>query len=285
MRVLILGGTRFIGWHIVAACLKRGHCVTLLNRGLSDPGQWPGLQLLVADRSSPVPETLFGNREWDLVIDCCAYAPADLAVVRHLQKRTGHYTLISSCSVHIPGLAPAKRACEQAAAELMSGTPLLIPRLGLTIGHRDPTGRLAYWLKRALAGGEHNVPIHPAQPLRLIDVRDVASYVLASAQAGLTGRPDVLGTRTTAGDLFALVSQVTGGAVRWRWIPEADALAEGLQPWTQIPLWLPPGDAVARELMTRNPVARLRLRPLKQTLADCVAWHSNSRGHPATPGM
>lgn len=280
MRVLVLGGTHFIGWHIVAACLERGHRVTLLNRGLSDPGQWPGLPLIVADRSTPATEKLLGNREWDLVIDCCAYAPADLAIVRHLQERTGHYTLISSCSVHVPGLAPAKRECEEAVAKLMSGTPLLVPRLGLTIGHRDPTGRLTYWLTRALAGGGHNVPLHPAQPLRLIDVRDVASYVLASAEAGHVGWPDVSGTRTTASGLFTLLSQVTGDTVRWRWIPEADALAQGLQPWAQIPLWLPPGDLATRDLMTREAVAGLHLRPLKQTLAHCVASYIDRRGRP-----
>lgn len=281
LRVLVLGGTRFIGWHIVAACLERNHRVTMLNRGLSGPEQWPGLELIAADRTFPTAGERLRNREWDLVIDCCAYTPADLAVVGHLQGRTGHYTLLSSCSVHAPGLAAAKRECECGVAELMSGTPLLVPRLGLTIGHRDPTHRLTYWLKRSLAGGEQAVPLDPAQPLRLIDVRDVASYVLDAAEAGNTGRPDVLGPRTIAADLFALLRRVTGSVVHWRWIPEDEALAQGLRPWTQIPLWIPSGDAAARALMTRQPVEGLRTRPLERTFLDYmsryISYHSHQR--------
>lgn len=278
MRVLVLGGTRFVGWHIVAACLERGHRVTLLNRGLSGPEQWPGVELLVADRTAPVAESRLRGREWDLAVDCCAYGPDDLATVRRLRDKVGHYTLISSCAVHDPDFASGKRACERGVAALISGTPLLVPRLGLTVGPRDPTGRLTYWLKRALDGGAQAVPLEPSQPLRLIDVRDVASYVIASAEAGRTGRPDLLGPPTTAGDLFALIGRVTGGAVRWRWISEEQALAWGLRPWTQVPLWVPARNAAARALMTREPVADLRTRPLEQTLSDCVAWYVTQPG-------
>lgn len=281
MRVLIIGGTRFVGWHTVAACLERGYEVTLLNRGVSAPGQWPGLEWIATDRRAPGSRACRSlERDWDLVIDCCAYTAHDLAVVHPLRDHTKHYTLISSCAVYAPSSAAGKRSCEQGVAQILSGVPTLILRLGLTIGPRDPSGRLSYWVERGLTGGDALVPMQQEQPLRLVDVRDVAACTVEAAAAGISGPLDLLGPRTTAENLLSLIAQLTGNRVRWRWIPEAAALTEGLRPWTQIPLWIPADNTIARGLMTRRPdglTPGLRSRPLRQTLTDFIAWYAARR--------
>jgi 2'-hydroxyisoflavone reductase len=281
MRVLVIGGTRFVGWHTVTELLAHGHEVTLLNRARSEPDEWPGLTRIVTDRRAPDSRALRSlARSWDLVIDCCAYTPGDLAITGLLRTRTRHYTLISTYSVHDPYSASDKRHTERAARRLLSGVPLLILRLGLTVGPRDPTGRLSYWIERGLAGGDTLVPLQREQPLRLIDVRDVATITAQAAVTGITGFLDVVGPSITADALLKAIAQITGNRVRWRWIPEDDALAEGLRPWTQIPLWIPTTDTAARTLMTRHPDTRgaeIRCRTLRRTLADCLAWHLSNR--------
>src|SRR4051812_46639566 len=111
MRVLILGGTRFVGWHTVAACVDRGHEVTLLNRGVSAADQWPGLEWIVADRRAPDARARrLLQRRWDLVIDCCAYTAQDLTILQVLRDHVRHYTLISSYAIHAPTSAAGKRS-------------------------------------------------------------------------------------------------------------------------------------------------------------------------------
>lgn len=276
-----MGGTRFIGWHAVTELLARGQEVTLLNRAVSHPDEWPGLARIVADRRSLVPRARrLLERPCDRVIDCCAYTPDDLAVTEMLRTRTRHYTLLSTYAVHDPRCASDKRDTERAAIRLLAGVPLLVLRLGLTVGPRDPTGRLGYWLDRALIGGDALVPMQREQPIRLVDVRDVAAVTVRAATRGVTGCVDVLGPRLTAEALLDAIADITGRRVRWRWICEEAALAEGLTPWTQIPLWIPAADTAARALMTgpAHPTgAERRLRPLLQTLSDCLTWQRSSR--------
>jgi 2'-hydroxyisoflavone reductase len=284
MRVLIIGGTRFVGWHIVTACVNRGHDVTLLNRGVSAPDQWPDLERIGTDRRAPDARARqLLRRGWDLVIDCCAYTAQDLAVVHLLRDHMRHYTLISSYAVHAPASAPGKRSCEQRTAQILSGIPTLVLRLGLTIGPRDPSGRLGYWVERCLAGGDALVPMEYEQPLRFVDVRDAAACAVDAATAASSGPLDLQGPRIAAGELLSLIGRLTGDHVRWRWMPEATALAEGLRPWTQVPLWIPADDTIARRLMTRrpSPAPGLRNRALPQALDEFAAWYSaHRRRHP-----
>jgi 2'-hydroxyisoflavone reductase len=297
MHVLVLGGTLFLGRHVVEAALARGWRVTLFNRGQTGPGLYPEVESLRGDRDGDL--SALEGRSFDAVVDTCGYVPR---IVRRtaeaLGGRYGHYTFVSSMSVYpdtVPGsdesnvLAeledPAsedvgkhygalKVACERALDELAPGR-VLHARAGLIVGPYDRIYRFSYWLERIAEGGDVLAPGSPDAPLQLIHAGDIARWVLDQAQAGTTGPFNLTGPERPLrfGDFLDTVREVVGGDARWVWADDAFLEAQGVQPMDGLPLWIP---AEARGFLMRNIdralAAGLKFRPLEQTVRETWDW-------------
>ncbi len=306
MRVLMLGGTRFIGRHIVGECLSRGDEVALLYRGRS-PSPFAGLaRHVLSDRRAPTAEaTAMLAEPWDVVIDTSATDVDDLRTVVAALGEVGGYVFVSTCGVYRrvagcpvltersptivadashPARASATRKlrCERyLRRNIDRRVPLLIARLGLVVGRFDDSERFAYWLERALRGGDVLVPMDPGQPIQLIDAADVARFLRDAADQRLTGVVNVTGPRTTARELLDGVLTAAARAATTWWVGEDFALAHGVRPWTEVPLWLPtstPERALMSVESVRAETAGLVCRPLAGTIADCLGWQALRRG-------
>ncbi|MEU4689310.1 NAD-dependent epimerase/dehydratase family protein [Actinoplanes sp. NPDC023714] len=301
MRILVLGGSGFVGRAVADDAIARGHDVTVLNRGTRDPV--PGATLLVGDRTAPGGLAALGSGTWDAVVDTWS---ADGAVVgaaaAALSGRAGHYTYVSSRSVYHydetgaappltedaplvaaddPGYAGDKLRGEHGAARFAG--PVLLARAGLILGPREDVGRLPWWLSRLARGGPVVAPGPPDLPLQYIDARDLAAFVLDAAAAGLGGPCNVVGRSgdATMGSLLATACAVTGDRAQLRWIAPDVLERAGAEPWTELPIWLPPGPLHAfmhRGDVTRALAAGLRCRPLAATVADTWAWMTSLGG-------
>lgn len=294
MRLLILGGTRFVGRHLAEAALRDGWSVTLFNRGLSDPAAFPQAEHRVGNRDGDLSALRDGS--WDVVVDTCGYVPRVVrASAGLLAGRVGLYVFISSASVYadksvegltedaqLAGLDDAetddvethydglKAACER---EVAGG---LIVRPGLIVGPHDPTNRFTRWVRWIAAGGEVDAPEPRTQPVQVIDARDLADWLLRMAAAGAAGNYNAVGDVSTMEHVLRTIVQVTGVGARLRWQPEEHFLQAGLEPWTDVPLWLAPeSDPSYRGFLAmsnaRAKAAGLELRPLEDTVRDILA--------------
>lgn len=306
MKILIIGGTRFLGRALVHSAQVRGHTITLFNRGKSNPEFFPEIEQLLGDRT--VDLSALTGREWDAVIDTCGYEPA---VVRrsaeHLASAVDVYTFISSISAYAdfsqPGIdeqAPVARLpegapetflmenygalkalCEQAAENALPGRTLNI-RPGLIVGEYDPTDRFTYWPWRVAQGGEVLAPGRPAYPVQFIDVRDLADWTISMLETRRTGFYNATGPgrELSMGELLEACQNVSASGARLTWVDEAFLLQNGVEPWSQMPLWLSESDptvAGMEQVSIRKAVqAGLTFRPLDDTLRSTLAW-ANSR--------
>jgi 2'-hydroxyisoflavone reductase len=302
MKLLVLGGTRFLGRHLVQQALDGGHAVTLLHRGLSQAGLFPRAEHRIADRDDEFAlRTALAGGVWDCAIDTSAYVPRQVrSLGAALQGRVGHYQLASTISVYA-GFANAgndeaaplaalddptteaisgatygglKALCE-AEARAAFGDTALVVRPGLIVGPHDPTGRYTWWVQRLQRGGKVLAPGDPQMPVQCIDVRDLAAWMLAQAVARTAGTFNLTGPEqpTTMAALLAGMASAIDSEVRFEWVDEDFLIGEGVAPWTELPLWLP-RDSVG---LHRTPIARalatgLRCRPIGQTALDTAAW-------------
>lgn len=291
MDLLVLGGTRFVGRHIVAAALAAGHRVTTFTRG-NHP--LPGTESLVGDRQSGDYAALRGRR-WDAVIDVNAYVPR---VVREAAAALdcAHYTFVSSVSVYedppAEGPGPDEDAplraladptveevtgesygglkvlCEREAARLHAACLVIRPHL--VVGPFDPTGRFPYWPRRFRDRSRVLVPGRPAHTLQYIDARDQAAFVVDAVARGLTGALNCAAPPVTWGELV----DACGGLGKAVWVDEDWLAGERVAPWTDLPLWLPQR-AEGRGLLATRPAralaAGLSIRPLQDTVRDVLA--------------
>ncbi|MGN6868200.1 MAG: SDR family oxidoreductase [Solirubrobacteraceae bacterium] len=310
MRLLVLGGTAFLGRHMVDAARARGHEVTLFNRGRTDPGPIPGVEQIHGDREHDLAR--LAGRRWDAVIDTSGYVPRVVGdSARALAQTVDRYVFVSSISAYgtfeQPGLdesAPTapdpppgtedvlahyselKAACERRLDEDLPGRVLVI-RPGLIVGPHDPTERFTYWVRRLAAGGRVLAPRAPDQPVQLIDARDLAGWIVRMVEAGTTGIYNATGPATplTFGPMLERIAVATGGHAEIVWIDE-DRLAEaGVAPWDELPLWLdlerqPDFRGFLAVDIGRATGAGLRFRPLEETAVDTLAW---VRERPAAP--
>ncbi|MBX7269988.1 NAD-dependent epimerase/dehydratase family protein [Micromonospora sp. Llam7] len=302
----MLGGTRFVGRHMVEECLKHGDDVTVLYRGRS-PSPFAGIaRHVLTDRRAPTVEAAAVLAEpWDAVIDTSACDVDDLRPVLPLLGDVGQYLFVSSCGVYrrtlgrhglneraptiaadvlhpIRASATRKLRCERYLRRRLDliDVPLLIARLGLVIGRYDDSERLAYWLERALRGGDVLVPMDDHQAIQLIDASDVAQFLRNAADQRRAGIVNVAGARTTARNLVDTVLSSVDRAVAPCRVGEGFALAHHLQPWTEIPLWLPassPELALMSVNNSRATDAGLTLRPLADSITDALGWQSLRR--------
>ncbi|BFU44632.1 NAD-dependent epimerase/dehydratase family protein [Krasilnikovia sp. MM14-A1004] len=298
MRLLVLGGTGFVGRAVVEVAVARGHQVTVLNRGhRSPPGG--GVRVLTGDRRRGDGLAALAGGAWDAVVDTWSGAPAVVRdAARALRGHAGHYTYVSSRSVYRPdavapftedspvvdGSADAgddvdyaalKRGGELGAQEF--GAAVLLARPGLILGPYEDIGRLPWWLRRLAAGGPTLAPGPQELPLQYVDARDLAAFVLDAAVDGRAGAYDVVSPsgHTTMGELLRTANAVTGGRAELRWTDPEVILAAGIEPWTQLPVWLPPGELhtmLHGSDVRRALAAGLRVRPVAETVADTWAW-------------
>jgi 2'-hydroxyisoflavone reductase len=301
MKLLILGGTIFLGRHLVDVALQRGHDVTLFNRGQHNPDLFPDVEKLQGDRYRDL--SLLEGRSWDAVIDTCGYTPR--AVGQAATKLAGsvdHYTFISSISVYadtsIVGLTedspvrslpaepakaatsllygPLKAAAERAAEQAMPHRTLVI-RPGLIVGPHDDADRFAYWPRRVAQGGQVLAPGRPDKAIQVIDVRDLASWNIHMAETGATGVFNATGPDyvLTMGQFLEACKEVSGSDARIVWVDEVFLLEAGVTPFEDLPVWM----TDAEELHGFHAVdssraigAGLTFRPIERTVADTLTW-------------
>jgi 2'-hydroxyisoflavone reductase len=317
MKLLILGGTRFLGRHVAEQALQRGHRVTLLHRGRSAQGLFPQAQHLIADRDADLAPLDGGS--WDAVIDTSAYFPRQVqAVATRLAGHVGHYHLVSSISAYgnadLHGTdedAPLKvlpdpavqvldgdtygglKALCEAEAQRAFGGACLVSRPGLIVGPHDPTGRFSWWVQRLQRGGEILAPGDPATPVQFIDARDAAAWTLHLAEQAQSGVFNLCGPDTpmTWGSFLQRAHDTLAPTARLVWVDEAFVIGAGVAPWSDLPVWLPREQSgLLAADASRARKAGLRCRPLEQTLQDTARWlaeapATTAPGGPARPAV
>lgn len=303
MKLLVLGGTKFVGRHLVEAACAAGHSVTLFNRGQSGAALFPALEQRHGDRRGDL--SALASGEWDAVLDTCGYLPSEVERSAALLKdRVGRYVFVSSVSAYasfatpndegsplgvlapdqaevVDGTSygPLKAACE-ARVQAHFGARALVVRPGLVVGPHDPTQRFTYWPARVAGAADFEpvlVPGRAEDALQCIDARDLAQFILQATVRGLGGAFNVASTPGlwTRGTLMAACAAAAGVQPYWVWGDDQALLGLGAQPWTELPLWLPPADDFAAFMGSSNAAALaagLQLRPLAQTVADTLAW-------------
>jgi 2'-hydroxyisoflavone reductase len=307
-----------VGRALVDDGLARGWEVTIFNRGRSGTHDRRARRL-IGDRDDPASLSALTGGDWELVVDTWSGAPrAALLTARALADGAARYAYISSISVYAPpppigvredaltvdsspGLAradyaEAKRGAELAVVETFGERALLV-RPGLILGPHEDVGRLPWWLARIARGGDVLAPGPPDRPLQYIDARDLARFVLDAAAAGEAGPFNAVSRpgHATMGSLLETCVDVAGAPdVRLRWLDPAAVLEAGIEPWTELPVWLPPDHEFAgmhAADVERAHAAGLRCRPLHGTVADTWAWLSGLDGPPPlredlpAPGM
>jgi 2'-hydroxyisoflavone reductase len=307
VRVLVLGGTRFVGRALVEDALGRGWDVTAVHRGRT--GALPdAVDAVFADRESEAELTAaLGDGHWDLAVDTWSGAPAVAAISgRVLRGRVGRYGYVSSCSVyewghHVdessPVVAGNPSATDGEYASLKRGAELavldafpdcLLARAGLILGPYEDIGRLPWWLERIDRGGRVLAPGRPDRPLQYVDNRDLAAWMWSALADGVGGPVDAIsrsGHATTRTLLEACIA-ATGSAAELVWIDEAQLAAAGVEPWTQLPCWAPEAGDFAGFLEADTSLAAqtgLQCRPIADTAADTWAWLQREGKPPQRP--
>jgi 2'-hydroxyisoflavone reductase len=289
MRLLVIGGTVFLGRHVVDIALQREHAVTVFHRGLHGPAP-PGSEVLIGDRAGDL--SALDGREWDAVIDTCGFQGDDVALTAGaLADRVGHYGFVSSGSAYADwpnapvsedsptwesgdDYGAGKAACERAAEVAMPGR-VLVARAGVIVGPHENIGRLPWWLRRLHEGGEVVAPGPPEAELQLIDARDLAAWMLDMAEQRAAGTYNAIARPGSAtwGELLALAREVTGARAELRWVAPETIEAQVGEPWDELPLWpipsLPGLYGMAAQRAARTGLAP---RPLSETVADTWAW-------------
>jgi 2'-hydroxyisoflavone reductase len=299
--LLVLGGSGFVGSAVVQEGLARGFAVTTFHR--SDGG-WshPNVPRIGGDRLDPASLAPLAERDWDLVVDTWSTAPRAVRdSARALHDRAGRYVYISSCSVYRPppprgadestptvdadpDAGPTDYAADKRGGELAVlqafGDRALLARAGVILGPREDVGRLPWWLGRMARGGEVLCPGPPELPIQYIDARDLAGFAIDAAGAGHSGAFNVVSQRghATMGTLLEACRAVAGTSdAVLTWVaPEAIAAA-GIEPWTELPVWLPDDHEYAAMHdadVRRAHAAGLRCRPMQDTVSDTWGWLS-----------
>jgi len=291
MKLLVLGGTVFLGRHVVEQALARGDEVTLLHRGRRGADLFPQARRLIGDRDGDL--SALQGIDVDAVIDCSGYTAAQLERSTAMLAQVPRYLFVSSISVgaafppgraydeSLPRLAgdtgygEGKARAEDALLAARPGRATIV-RPGLIVGPHDPTGRFTHWPLRVAQGGEVLAPGRPGRPVEFVDARDLAAWCLRLVDEGTTGVFHAVGDTVTMQDLLESCRAVAGTDARLRWMDDASLLAAGAQPWSELPLWIPEADpAFGGMLLASNRRARaagLVTRPVVDTVRDTLDW-------------
>lgn len=302
MRVLVLGGTVFLGRHLVEIALARGDEVTIFNRGLHRPDLYPEVERLHGDRDGGL-EALRG-REWDAVVDTSGYFPRVVrASAELLAGAVGHYTFVSSGSVYADHSRPGtdersatieldpgtpeelsspeayggfKAQCERVVAAALPGRALSV-RAGILAGPYDPTNRFTDWATRIARGGTVLAPEPRDQPVQVLDARDLCAWILRMADGRGVGVYGAVGPVMTMEELLGRMVAGLGSAAELVWAGERFLVDAGVEPFQDLPLWLAPttDPGFAGFLAVDGSkafAAGLEPRPVEDTARDTLAW-------------
>jgi len=314
LRILVLGGTRFIGPHIAEYARARGHTLTFFNRGRTNPGVLPEVERIQGDRNGELGG--LAGRRWDAVIDNSGYVPRLVRLSAELLRpNVPHYLFVSSVSVYagfarpndedspvgrladesvekVDGetFGPLKALSENAVRAVYGPAGTTVIRPGLIVGPGDNTDRFTYWPARAARGGEFAAPGGASDPVQVIDARDLSAFIVRAVEQRTMGTFNLLSPpgRFTIGEV---VTESVSAAVRIAdpspppratWIPAEFLAQQKIAPWSDMPVWVPAtGDeaAFAQTSAARALQAGLSIRPLSETVADTLSWHL---GRPVT---
>ena len=320
MRLLVIGGTSFVGRALVRDALGRGHEVTTFNRGLTGKDA-DGVEAIRGDRSTDKGVLPLAGRRFDAVLDPGGQIPAHvLRTARATAGSAPFYAFVSTTAVYqawnttrldesaatSPGtpdqdgdpadlgkLAVHKRGCELAVELAYGPAACLIARAGPIVGPHDNLGQLPWWLTRIAAGGRVIAPGDPARGLQLIDARDVAAFVLDQAEARAGGIVNLVpdGPNTTMGQLIDSCVKATGSDAVPVWTDEDFLLSRGVQPWAELPLWIPDAPGTAGFWAVSGSCAKaagLRPRPIGDSVLDTWEWLRSGgkvKGVPGAPSF
>ncbi len=302
MKILILGGKRFLGIALVEAILKAGHTPTLFNRGLTNPDLFPDVKNLIGDREKDLSALKW--RKWDAVIDTSGFLPGVVRKsARALSQKAQTYVFISTVSVYhdfrnpdihenyplaqlddpenedYTGAAygPLKALCEYEIQQNFPGRVIVI-RPGLIVGPNDPTDRFTYWPWRVSLGGKVLAPAPPSTNLQFIDVRDLANFIIKLIEREQEGVFNVTGPKkpATFGSLLVACREAAETDASFVWVDERFLLREGVQPWSDLPLWVPNTDPEFAGFHNINNdkaiKAGLSFTPLSETVGELLKW-------------
>lgn len=310
-RMLFLGGTGFLGPHMVEAALKRGYQVTLLTRGRAGKELFPDAERLIGDRAGDMPA--LKGKTWDVVVDNSGYVPANVRTsATLLRDSVGHYVYTSTIDAyrdfHTAGITeeyplaqlpvgephnpnkyygPLKALCEQEVRTVFPSKHTII-RPGWVAGPGDNNNLFAYWVKRVQRGGEFLAPGTPTDPFQLVDVRDLAAFVIEAADKSITGPFNVVAPPMGFGEMLSVVQQTLGKIATPVWVNGDFLKAKGVRPYFDMPMWWPPrndydalnipsglggGVGAFRISGEKARMAGARYRPLADTTRDLLAWY------------
>jgi 2'-hydroxyisoflavone reductase len=300
LKLLVFGGTGFLGRHLVEAALERGHELTLFNRGRTNPELFPEVERLVGDRDGDL--AALRGRVWDAAIDVPARSPRQVRTAVEALAGIEHYTFVSSISVYrdfsrigidesaplqeyeptmrdedMETYGPRKAECERIVAAFPGRA--LIVRPGLIVGPHDPTDRFTYWAARLARGGEILAPGGPERVVQFVDVRDLAPWIVRLVEERRTGVFNATNEGVSMGELLA-GTDVT-------WVTDEFLLEQGVGQWMELPLWLadPQWIGMHGADVSRAVAAGLRFRPVAETVRDTAAWAATRGDHEPEAGL
>ena len=266
MNLLVIGGTVFLGRHIVEYALNKGHNITLFNRGQHNPDLFPDVEKIHGDRKTDYSK--LKGRTWDAVIDTCGYLPGDISKMASVLKdNIGKYVFVSSISAYndfkkvgidesytlaelpvdsspgefkIENYGALKALCEKEVIKNFPGK-YINARSGLIVGPNDPTDRFTYWVQRISSGGKVLAPGNGDSPVQFIDVRDLAGWLVRMAENGKSGDYNATGPEyvLTIRELLEECRNICNPNAELVWVDEEFIEGQGIQPWTELPVWVP----------------------------------------------
>jgi nucleoside-diphosphate-sugar epimerase len=306
VRLLVLGGTAFLGRAVAESALARGHEVTLFNRGKTNPELFPEAEKVRGDRNDDL--SALEGYEWDAVVDVATFLPRAVRLATEaLRDRVERYVFVSSISAYsdfstpasedsplaqlenpesesIEDYGPLKAECERLVQEAF-GARALVVRPGLIVGPHDPTDRFTYWPRRVAEGGRMLAPAPPDQPVQFIDVRDLGDWIVTAIEAGRSGAYNATGEPTTFARLLDGCMRVSGDA-EIVWVPPERLVEAEVGEWMELPLWIVTPEFAAMQQTDISKALRdgLRFRPLEETIRDTLAWDAE-RTTPRAEGV
>jgi 2'-hydroxyisoflavone reductase len=292
VKLLVLGGTKFLGRATVDAALRRGHEVTLFNRGQTNPELFPEAEKLRGDRETDL--SALAGRTWDAVVDTSAYLPNQArASAEALKDAAGYYVFISSVSVYgdlsqpvdedsaldelqegqpddrlledFSNYGPLKVLCERAVSDSFGG-PTAIVRPGLIVGPHDPTGRFTYWPHRVARGGEVLAPKPAEDQVQFIDVRDLGDWIVHLCEQRVEGPLNATNRDVTWATLLETCREVTGSDVELVWVDPEFLIEQEVGQWMELPMWLHEDVGIHATDASRAIGAGLTFRPPEETV-------------------